>query len=494
MAERAKDSGPEWNGLRTGPVTSLSDALKSIPGGDQFHLLSQPKSDQSSGLDSSHDNDRALGEPETLMALFGENDVFEDAKERWESDRDAPKKWSLATKMTMIALVAIAFAIAIAVPLGIFENNRRSADATAQRIVVPKQTTSASPPGAARQSGETLPAASEQNRPRDSASGLKSVVPSGDPAAGSKSMVAGQNAPPQAPVATQSPAKTIGKEELANGPAPADNKSVVQDQNAPTQAPATAQSPETQTPDRTAADTKPVGQDQDVSPRAPAATQSTQRTNDKEESAKGPTPNRTAADPKPDQNAPPQAQAATQSPQRTNDKEESARAATPNDNATDTKPVGQGQNAPPQQALAATQSPARRVDNEELARGLIQDETAAVNKSIVQAQNAPPQAPAAPQSAERTMDKEQLASLLKRGRYLLSVGDIAPARLLLERAADARDASAAFDLAGTYDPAVLARTHVLGIAPDVAMARMWYEKALSLGLSEAQERLARLQK
>jgi TPR repeat protein len=77
---------------------------------------------------------------------------------------------------------------------------------------------------------------------------------------------------------------------------------------------------------------------------------------------------------------------------------------------------------------------------------------------------------------------------------LLSIGDIAPARLLLERAADAHDASAAFDLAGTYDPAVLTRSHLSGIAPDLAMARMWYEKALSLGHPEAQQRLAQLQK
>src|SRR4030081_608158 len=104
MSERAKDSGPEWNGLRTGPI-SLSDALKSIPG-DQFHLLAQPKSDQSSGLNSSRNNDRVLGEPETLMALFSEYDGYEDAKERWESNRYPPDKWSLATKMTVIALCA----------------------------------------------------------------------------------------------------------------------------------------------------------------------------------------------------------------------------------------------------------------------------------------------------------------------------------------------------------------------------------------------------
>jgi hypothetical protein len=283
MAERAKGSGPEWNGLRTEPVTSFFDTSRSTPG-DQFHLLSQPNSDQPSDLNSSRDTDLA----------FGESDGYENADESWESVRRRLEKWSIATKMTMIALVAIA----IAIPLVFFE--WPLADATEQQIVFPKQTATETAPAVARQSGETLLASTDQNRPRESTNGLNSSL-------------------------------------------------------------------------------------------------------------------------------------------------------TPDDTAADTKSVDQGQNAPPQ-ALAAMQSPARLID------------------------------------------KEELANLLKRGRYLLSIGDIAPARLLLERAADAHDASAAFDLAGTYDPAVLTRSHVSGIGPDLAMARMWYEKALNLGHSEAQQRLAQLQK
>jgi hypothetical protein len=122
------------------------------------------------------------------------------------------------------------------------------------------------------------------------------------------------------------------------------------------------------------------------------------------------------------------------------------------------------------------------------------DDIAAVTKSVGQGRDPPPQALATTQRPARLIDREELANLLNRGRYLLSIGDIAPARLLLERAADANDASAAFDLAGTYDPEVLTRSHVLGIAPDLAIARMWYEKALKLGHSEAQQRLAQLQK
>jgi hypothetical protein len=105
-------------------------------------------------------------------------------------------------------------------------------------------------------------------------------------------------------------------------------------------------------------------------------------------------------------------------------------------------------------------------------------------------------APAPPAAADlpRRIDQTELASLLKRGRELIDVGDIASARLLLQRAADAREPQAAFALAGTYDPAVLSRVKAYGIAPDLAMARSWYEKAREFGSSDAQRRLEQLPK
>jgi TPR repeat protein len=252
-------------------------------------------------LISSRDTYPALAESETMMSLLGDSDSYENARERWEADRYRRKKWSIAAKMMVIALVAlVATASAMAVRLVFFEKSRPLADVTAPQIVVPRQTATETVPAVARQSAEALPASAEQNGPRNPANGLNSGL-------------------------------------------------------------------------------------------------------------------------------------------------------TPDDAAADTKSVGRGQDAPPQ-------------------------------------------APAAKQSPARLLDKGELAGLLKRGRYLLSIGDIAPARLLLERAADAHDASAAFDLAGTYDPAVLTRSHLSGIAPDLAMARMWYEKALSLGHPEAQQRLAQLKK
>ena len=105
-------------------------------------------------------------------------------------------------------------------------------------------------------------------------------------------------------------------------------------------------------------------------------------------------------------------------------------------------------------------------------------------------------APASPAAADlpRRIDQAELANLLKRGRELIDVGDIASARLLLRRAADAREPQAAFALAGTYDPAVLGRVKAYGIAPDPAMARSWYEKAREFGSPDAQRRLEQLPK
>ena len=83
---------------------------------------------------------------------------------------------------------------------------------------------------------------------------------------------------------------------------------------------------------------------------------------------------------------------------------------------------------------------------------------------------------------------------MTRAKSLLALGDIAAARLLLERAASAQDASAAFLLAQTYDPAVLGVRDKRSITPDTVMAREWYRKAASFGSSAAQQRLAQIQK
>jgi hypothetical protein len=97
------------------------------------------------------------------------------------------------------------------------------------------------------------------------------------------------------------------------------------------------------------------------------------------------------------------------------------------------------------------------------------------------------------QLASRQLDADELATLLKRARALVAIGDIASARLLLERAADAQQADAALLLAQTYDPSVLGTPDMRSITPDPAAARDWYQKAAQLGSRDAQARLAQMQ-
>ena len=87
------------------------------------------------------------------------------------------------------------------------------------------------------------------------------------------------------------------------------------------------------------------------------------------------------------------------------------------------------------------------------------------------------------------LDPNEIASALKRADDLIASGDLAAARLVLRRAANAGDARAATTLAGTYDPAILEKLGVHGFVPDVAMARAWYEKAKKFGSAEAPRRL-----
>jgi hypothetical protein len=90
----------------------------------------------------------------------------------------------------------------------------------------------------------------------------------------------------------------------------------------------------------------------------------------------------------------------------------------------------------------------------------------------------------------RKLDPDELATLINRAKILFAAGDISPARLLLERAADAQEPTAALMLARPYDPDVLQTENVRNILPDLAMARIWYQTAAQLGSADAQRRLA----
>jgi hypothetical protein len=92
----------------------------------------------------------------------------------------------------------------------------------------------------------------------------------------------------------------------------------------------------------------------------------------------------------------------------------------------------------------------------------------------------PASAPATP----KLLDAAEIAFMMKGGAEFIANGNIAAARMMFRPAAEAGDPAAAFALAETYDPLVLAKLGAKGgIAPDLALAQRWYAKANELGHS-----------
>ena len=104
--------------------------------------------------------------------------------------------------------------------------------------------------------------------------------------------------------------------------------------------------------------------------------------------------------------------------------------------------------------------------------------------------SAPPQRAVDRRSLQLVSDG--IAILIKRGKDLLADGDLAAARLLLRRAAEAGSAEGAFALGTTFDPVALQRLGAIGAVPDLAQARQWYQRAAELGSSAASQQLAGL--
>ena len=100
---------------------------------------------------------------------------------------------------------------------------------------------------------------------------------------------------------------------------------------------------------------------------------------------------------------------------------------------------------------------------------------------------------AAPPPASLSLASDEIAMLLNRGKDAFSTGDLAAARLLLRRAAEAGSAEAALALGATFDPLVIRRLGAIGAAPDAAQARQWYQKAVALGSPTASQPLATLE-
>jgi type II secretory pathway predicted ATPase ExeA len=87
-----------------------------------------------------------------------------------------------------------------------------------------------------------------------------------------------------------------------------------------------------------------------------------------------------------------------------------------------------------------------------------------------------------------TLAPALIAALIKRGDQSIELGDIAAARLLFQRAADAGNAGAATSLGKTYDPNFMPP----GGKANPAKAAEWYQKAMASGDPRAGELLKRL--
>jgi hypothetical protein len=102
----------------------------------------------------------------------------------------------------------------------------------------------------------------------------------------------------------------------------------------------------------------------------------------------------------------------------------------------------------------------------------------------------PSVAPRPPVAAE---DASVIAAKMKIGVELMTYGEVAAARVMFQRVAEAGEGAGAFALAETYDPLVLGGLRLReGIKPDLGLARTWYERARDLGSLEARDRISRL--
>jgi hypothetical protein len=112
--------------------------------------------------------------------------------------------------------------------------------------------------------------------------------------------------------------------------------------------------------------------------------------------------------------------------------------------------------------------------------------------AVVTPQAAPPASNGPAALPASSAERERAQGLHAKGIEQLERGNIHAARKFFEHATAAGLAQSAVALAATYDPDELAKIKIVGLQPDIAMARKWYEKARELGAAEASERLRRL--
>jgi len=99
-----------------------------------------------------------------------------------------------------------------------------------------------------------------------------------------------------------------------------------------------------------------------------------------------------------------------------------------------------------------------------------------------------PAEPSPPAAPPETLPPALMTALMKRGNESLDLGDIAAARLLFQRAAEAGNAAAATALGKTYDPNFTSAVS----AHDPMRAAGWYRRAIALGDRNAADLLKRV--
>lgn len=96
--------------------------------------------------------------------------------------------------------------------------------------------------------------------------------------------------------------------------------------------------------------------------------------------------------------------------------------------------------------------------------------------------------------AQDTLTPRDASWLVDRAVYLIEKGNLEGARMLLERASGLGSGPAALALGETYDPGRIADFARIGAKADARIARVWYERALALGVADARQRLAQLER
>lgn len=90
------------------------------------------------------------------------------------------------------------------------------------------------------------------------------------------------------------------------------------------------------------------------------------------------------------------------------------------------------------------------------------------------------------------LSTQEIQDLLTRGTKFFGEGNMAPARLLFRRAADAGEPLGLLLLGMTYDPVEYERRGVVGLSADEVQAMDYYEKARAAGVKDAVQRITAL--